>query len=106
MVGNTSSIGRVEIYHNEEWGTICRDEWDINDTIVVCRQLGFTYALKYTSAIFDDEIDSGFGDIWLDNVNCNGTEERLVDCAHNGWAEHNCAHGEDVGVYCSSEYMQ
>ena len=44
----------------------------------------------------------GRGPIWLDNVECNGTEGLLLECPHQGLGHHNCGHDEDTGVICSS----
>lgn len=42
----------------------------------------------------------GVGDIFLDNVVCDGNELRLTDCASNPLAAHNCRHAQDAGVVC------
>lgn len=42
----------------------------------------------------------GSGPIWLDNVNCVGTEARIEDCGHNAWGSNNCHHNEDVSIGC------
>jgi len=39
-------------------------------------------------------------DILMDEVDCDGTESSIVECYHDGWGVHNCAHGEDAGVQC------
>ena len=43
---------------------------------------------------------SGSGQIWLDQVDCNGSELSLADCRHAGWAAHDCSHHEDVSIIC------
>ena len=43
---------------------------------------------------------AGIGYIWLDDINCVGTETKLIDCANGGLGTHNCLHQHDVGVSC------
>ena len=43
--GTTSLSGRLEIFHNGVWGTICDDQFDDNDGIVACRSMGYRSAL-------------------------------------------------------------
>ena len=98
LVGSTEpNRGRVEVYHNGEWGTVCDDKWDINDAKVVCRQLGYSgVAAVLGTATFG----RGEGPIHFDELKCIGTEQHLIDCFHPGVGIHDCSHFEDAGVVC------
>ncbi|KAM6225675.1 scavenger receptor cysteine-rich domain-containing protein SCART1-like [Spheniscus humboldti] len=90
--------GRVEIYYQGSWGTICDDSWDLPDATVVCHQLGCGGAVK---AVGSAQFGEGSGQIWLDAVNCSGAEAALWDCPAGSWEQHDCGHKEDAGVDCS-----
>ena len=97
--GNSSNEGRVEVYYNRRWQTVCDDYWDIADAHVVCRQLGYRGAVTAHKIA---HFGPGAGSILLDNLHCNGTESSLLRCTHRGINEHNCVHNEDAGVTCKS----
>ncbi|XP_071330887.1 uncharacterized protein [Trachinotus anak] len=101
--GSSRCSGRVEIYHSNTWGTVCDDDWDLDDAMVVCTQLGCGTALSATASAHFGE---GTGQIWLDDVACSGSEGSLTECQHRGFGEHNCGHGEDAGVVCSGAQIR
>ena len=46
--GRAANEGNIEIYHMNRWGSICDDEWDLNDGIVACRSLNYQSIHKIT----------------------------------------------------------
>ena len=100
--GTSRNRGRVEILHNNVWGTVCDDVIEFagasqtNFLNVVCRQLNFG-----TTGTFDGNVTSNKDPISMDNVSCTGSEAGLSACSFNGWQVHNCSHGEDTSVTCT-----
>jgi deleted-in-malignant-brain-tumors protein 1 len=100
LVNGASNYGRVEVYHEGQWGTVCDDAWDINDANVVCRELGYSSA---SSAPTGANYGQGTGPIWIDDTYCLGSEDSLLSCGYRGWISGNagCSHAEDSGVVCN-----
>jgi len=94
--------GRLEVYHNGTWGTVCRNYFTHAAARVVCYMWGYASVGQY--------IDNRYGTgswplsrrIWLDSVQCDGTEASIEDCQHSGWGNHNCGRDEVVSVSCFS----
>ncbi|XP_055526908.1 uncharacterized protein LOC129719538 [Wyeomyia smithii] len=96
--GPSPSEGRVEVKYRGIWGTICDDDFGLREARVVCRQLG----LNGTAEVRKNFYKQGTGQIWLDQVVCNGNETSIDNCIHWHWGEHNCGHTEDVGIRCGT----
>lgn len=100
MGGLSECAGRVEVFYNNEWGTICDDGWDPKDAAVVCWQLGCGVALSAPGLA---RFGWGASPICLDDMSCTGEETDFFECQAKTWGIHNCHHGEDAGVVCAAE---
>ena len=91
------AFGRLQVYHDGQWGLVCEGKFGREAAQVACRQLGFADGEEgYGGA------GSGGLPFWLKDVKCDGTESRLVDCLHRGLQEHYCGSSDIAGVECSA----
>ena len=98
--GPSRERGRVEVLVNGKWGTVCDDSFDLQDANVICRMLGFPRALVARNRGY---YGYGTGKIWIDQLNCSGSENSIFDCDMSEFGNHDCEHREDAGVECYRE---
>ena len=98
LVGGPSGReGVVQVYNNT-WGWICDQQWDVRDADVVCRMIGYTGA----STVEDKKAPYNYSDyIWMNNVQCKGSENSLFSCLYDEWGNHSCESGYKAGVACN-----
>ncbi|XP_031570215.1 deleted in malignant brain tumors 1 protein-like [Actinia tenebrosa] len=89
--------GIIQVYHSGQWGTVCDyyDYFDMRDAKVACRQLGYSKTVGYW------QNGRGTGKVWLQYMQCTGSESSLGSCTHNGWGSVSSScngHTYDVGV--------
>ena len=53
-----------------------------------------------SEALGEARFGSGTGRIWLDSVQCMGTERALSNCVANSSGINSCMHTQDAGVRC------
>ena len=94
--GRNQYEGRVEVNRSGEWQTVCDNSWDIAEAEVVCRWLGYGYAIL---AIHGAAFGEGSGTQWERYWKCKGNEASLDYCSSNSRAF--CLHSEDASVICS-----
>eukprot|EP00057_Strongylocentrotus_purpuratus_P012191 XP_011666665.1 PREDICTED: deleted in malignant brain tumors 1 protein [Strongylocentrotus purpuratus] len=90
--------GRVEVFYGATWGTVCDNEWDLDDASVFCRQLG--YELGALEAPRNSFFGSADGPILLDGLFCYEWESSLFRCQRSSFGNDNCNHSTDAGAVC------
>ncbi|XP_078540704.1 scavenger receptor cysteine-rich type 1 protein M130-like [Lissotriton helveticus] len=95
--------GRVEIKHENRWGTVCDNDWDMQDAEVVCRQLNCGSASSAETR--NDIFGNGVFPVWMSDVRCTGAEMSLFDCPRASWGFNSCPSRWDGGVQCS-DYLK
>ncbi|WAR09862.1 NETR-like protein [Mya arenaria] len=88
--------GKLEIYHQNSWVPVCHDSWSQEETIVVCKQLGFVEGAS--RPVQDNSITTSD---WMMNVTCSGHEYRLDACSYSGFVYNGCSSSKYVYIVCS-----
>ena len=101
--GSSEAEGRVEVYINGKWGTVCSWRWDPLDGKVVCRQLGYKGVNRTFSEISQHGFDEGTGQCWLSDLRCTGSEANLLQCPHHGVGSYEYLMATEAHVVCTNK---
>ena len=95
---NNVNGGRVEVYYQGTWGTVCNQGWNIKDANVICRQLGFKAGTLFE---YDSTAQPGNGTLWLKDLDCAGNESSITFCSRGSWnMTSGCSHQQDASLIC------
>ncbi len=106
----------MEICRNQQWGTVCDNMWTNVDATVACRHLGYSGFSKFklrehevimiqiiftldAQAFSNAFYGQGSGSIYLDSVQCSGSELDLFDCPSDNTPS--CTQADAAGVRCN-----
>lgn len=97
--GGNAFEGRVEVFHNGRWGTVCGDNWSIESAMVVCRQLELGYA---SHAVTQNYFGYTNLRVIMSGVRCREDEISIFNCQRDTWENATCSgRNKLAGVICT-----
>ncbi|XP_055636056.1 protein bark beetle isoform X2 [Toxorhynchites rutilus septentrionalis] len=106
LVGGISDHeGRLQVYTEGRWGTVCDYGWTMINAALVCHQLGLALNPRDWRLLRSEVPGAGTSeDVLLSNVRCTEHDIDITECrserASRGEFENSCSHENDVGVRC------
>ncbi|XP_064871797.1 neurotrypsin-like [Oncorhynchus nerka] len=92
--GRSKLDGRVEVYLQGVWGSVCGDDWGDQDATVVCRQLGQGFSGRARSSALSPR--GGAVRMHWGAVHCQGQEPDILQCPSVPWNGGECPHSAAV----------
>ena len=100
--GVSDNEGRLEVFFDGEWGSVCNRNWGRWSGTVACKDLGYESLVKVTGTSQYNSAENT--PIWLNGVQCAKYDKRIRDCVHEPVGYQPCSHDEDVGLICSGKH--
>ncbi len=98
--GANRNEGRVELFKDGTWGTVCNREFTYLEALQIAQELSRS---AYTSRYYTSYFGPGSGDIKISNLTCEGNTilDSILDCPHVEGAS-DCTHNNDIGIRTNS----
>uniref|UniRef100_A0A673BBB9 SRCR domain-containing protein n=1 Tax=Sphaeramia orbicularis TaxID=375764 RepID=A0A673BBB9_9TELE len=95
--GSSLCSGRLEVWSNQPWCSVCEEDLDHNDAEVVCRELGCGAPSLLQGALYGE----GEAPVWTSELQCEGNESAVLDCRRSSSAGKTCGSGKAAGLTCT-----
>ena len=74
--------GKLQVFYHSHWGYVCDQGWDLAESQVICRQLGYTNGARDLNGLDIDVVFSQ-GRYIMGDVRCEGHEQELGECYYS-----------------------
>ncbi|KAK3092533.1 hypothetical protein FSP39_004063 [Pinctada imbricata] len=95
--GRDDYEGRLEVMIDGQWGSVCKEGWIDENSVVVCQQLGLTFNPSYGRSYSQS---NAFQDILLSRVTCSVLDTDLTQCQSVPRGQFSCAADNIVFLRC------
>ncbi|CDU85206.1 LCCL domain-containing protein [Plasmodium yoelii] len=105
----SNGIGRLQIYYNGVFGSICSEGWTKETEKIACLELGYhnVKANGFSQHLCNDIAGENLCGHDTERINatnfrCKGDEPNLKNCPHETSEDIYCSHEEDIIIGCAS----
>ena len=99
--GSSIYEGRVEVFVNGQWGTVCGDGIDTNEAETLCQSLGFGPYQSFTSGTtFGDSTDIP---LVISDLMCSDYYDHFMKCTFNQ-SSPMCSPQSNLGLKCFRKF--
>ena len=96
LSGCNTDCGKLEVFIDDKWSSICYNDWSKNESIVTCKSLGFETSFGHVKNFGNNNFKS-----YISKIKCNGNENHLNECDIT-FKQSKCP---TVSVMCTSNYI-
>lgn len=99
LVNGSDCAGRLEVFYNGTWGSICSNRMSQLTAITVCKHLNCGDGGEIAA---DFKYGPGSGPTWLDHIECTEQHNSLWQCQSDPWDAQSCGNrAEETHISCS-----
>ncbi|KAG6922265.1 CD163 molecule-like 1, partial [Chelydra serpentina] len=99
LVSDSDCAGRLEVFYNGTWGSVCSNQMSGVTPAIVCKQLNCG-----DGGYIAGGSEYGKGPTWLDHVACSEQHSSLWQCPSEPWNPTSCDNrAEETHISCTGK---